>query len=58
MRRSCALEDAGYAAVRVTATEAGRAIPLGAFAHPAPRRLACRRPASECASSLTSDTHV
>ena len=28
-----AAEDAGYAAVRVTATEAGRAIPLGAFAH-------------------------
>ena len=29
----CAAEDAGYAAVRVTATEAGRAIPLGPFAH-------------------------
>jgi type II secretory pathway predicted ATPase ExeA len=28
-----AAEDAGYAAVRVTATEAGRAIPLGPFAH-------------------------
>ena len=28
-----AAEDAGYASVRVTATEAGRAIPLGPFAH-------------------------
>jgi hypothetical protein len=28
-----AAEDAGYAAMRVTATEAGRAIPLGPFAH-------------------------
>jgi DNA-binding CsgD family transcriptional regulator len=28
-----AAEDAGYATVRVTATEAGRAIPLGPFAH-------------------------
>ena len=28
-----AAEDSGFAAVRVTATEAGHAIPLGAFAH-------------------------
>src|SRR6266542_3831825 len=28
-----AAEDAGYAAARVTATEAGRAIPLGPFSH-------------------------
>jgi DNA-binding CsgD family transcriptional regulator len=31
-----AAEDTGYASVRVTATEAGRAIPLGPFAHMLP----------------------
>lgn len=31
-----AAEDAGYASVRVTATEAGRAVPLGPFAHVLP----------------------
>ena len=43
-----AAEDAGYASVRVTATEAGRAIPLGPFAH------LLRRPTrrQRCCSSL------